>query len=544
MLEALDRFRIFFGARPLFLTLAVLALLVIVGRVSGRLGGRSPFPASQLRWSRFATQAIGIAGAIGLLAYAATMVWYAAEPHFFDYAEPSLIAIGWLFHLGQPLYHLPDSPERYSHIYGPIAFMVHGYALGAFGAAILVSKAISAAAAAGGMLCTFAALRRHARAPWALALCGVVALVLMAFKNFSYWTRPEPFQLLAVGASLLLAARGRGVVAAAGVGLASGVLWNLKITGPLYSLPVFVLLYERSGWRACATAFAVGVSTAALPFLLFANVSLTNYLYWFGLSANTGLLLSTLKQNLEWAVYFGLPVLISYYAVLADKRVAGGSWRWLVIALVIGVAGLTIAAAKPGAGPYHLMPFLPVIAYVVAWQTSGFTSGDPIDPLAPRAAIAFVAAACVIALAQQANFVTIMSERRARHESEDIARFARSHDGIVEMAYGASEALSLERPLLVFRNNAYLIDQPAVREHQLAGVEVPRATIDAIGRCRVHYWLVPKGEAPFAGRNFYAAVFLKPLFPDDLRRTFLERHTRVGETAYFDVWQCRPASAP
>lgn len=519
-----------FGARPLFLTLAALALLTLI---------RAP----AATWNRTAARVLGATGVTGLATYGATMIWYATEPHFFDYAEPSVVAIGWLFHAGQPIYHLPDSAARYSHIYGPIAFMIHGYALAAFGPGILVSKGISAAAAAGALVCTFAALRRHSAAAWAAALCGLVAVAMMGFKNFSYWARPEPFQLLAVAAALLAAARGRGVVAAVGLGVASGVLWNLKITGPLYVLPILVLLHERNGWRAVTTACAVAAATAVLPFLLFTNVSLTNYLYWFKLSANTGLSLSTLRQNLEWTAYFALPVLLSYYAAPAPARHGERRWLALLLALAAGMTGVALAGAKPGAGPYHLMPFLPTIAYIVARHTSGFDPLAPGDPWVPRAALAFAAAATAVAIAQQGMFLAAMSERRAHDEAGDIEQFARSHGGAIAMGYGESEAPSLARPLLVFRSNAYLIDQPAVREHQLAGVEVPRATIDALARCDATYWLVPKGEAPFSGQNVYAAVSRTSLYPDDLRRVFGETYARVGETRYFDVWECRAANA-
>ena len=531
MLEALERFLALFGARPLFLTLAVLALLAF-SRSSSR------------RWNRAAARALGAAGLAGLAAYGATMVWYAAEPHFFDYAEPSLIAVGWLFHLGQPIYHLPDSAARYSHIYGPFAFMIHGYALAAFGPGILVSKGISAAAAAAAVACTYAAVRRHAGTVWATALCGQVALALMAFKNFSYWTRPEPFQLLAVGMALLLAVRGQGSLAAVGVGLASGVLWNLKITGPLYVLPILALLRERSGWRGLATACTVAAAAAALPFLIFANVSLANYLFWLERSASTGLMLSTLRQNLEWTAYFAVPVLLSYYAVPPAARRRERGSLVVISALVAGMAGIAVAAAKPGAGPYHLMPFLPVIAYVAARQTSGFDVAARIDPWVSRTALAFAAAAAIVAMVQQTMFVAAMVDRRTHDEAGDIEQFARAHDGAIGMAYGESEALSLMRPLLVFRSNAYLIDQPAVREHQLSGIDVPGTTVDAIARCDVRYWLVPRGEAPFSGRNVYAAVAQRDLYPEALRRTFLQTHTRVGETRYFDVWRCRTANVP
>ena len=542
MLEAIDRFRILFGARPLFVTLAILALLLLFDRVLNRTTGTT--------WTPAARRTVGIAGTAALLVYIATLIWYALDQHFFDNAEPSVIAIGWLFHLGQPIYHLPESAERYSHIYGPLAFMIHGAALGALGPSILISKALSALAAALGILLTFLAVRRQVPAWPALAIAGVEALLLMAFRNFSYWPRPEPFQLLAVAASLLIAAAGHGIGAAMGVGVASGVLWNLKLTGPLYSVPIFVLFQRRAGWPACIIAAAVGALTAALPFILFENVSLANYLYWFRLSAKTGLLLSTLKQNLEWVLYFCVPLLVAYVARpaavprslgedgLAPRSFSEGGWLRTAIALAASMATLAIAAAKPGAGPYHFMPFLPTIAYLVAWRTSTFDARGAVEPLVPRVVIAFVTAAVVVALAQQATFIATMIERRTRDEAADIERFARAHPGPIAMGYGATEAFSLARPLLVFRNGSYLVDQPAIREHQLEGVELPAATLDALARCRIKYWLIPKGEPPFVSRNVYAAVFFRPIFPDAFRDTFHAVYAQTGSTEYYDVWEC------
>jgi hypothetical protein len=522
MLEALERLRIVLGPRPLFFTAACLGLLLLLSR--NEAGGAA-------RWTGGISRLAGITGVASLAAYLATLTWYALDPHFYDYAEPSVVAIGWLFHAGQPVYHLPEAAERYSHIYGPLAFVLHGYALAALGPGLLVSKSTSAAAALIALALTFLAVRRHATRAGAIALTGLVALLLLGFKNFSYWTRPEPFQLLAVSASLVLATRGGVVLAAIGVGVASGVLWNLKITGPLYSLPILVLFAQRAGWRACSAAIAIGAATAALPFVLYDNVSLANYLHWFRLSARTGLLLSTLKQNLEWALYLCVPLFLSSFAGPAPA-----SWRRAATALVSGIALLSVAAAKPGAGPYHLMAFLPVIAYLVAQRTGG--AGAHLDRSVPRAALAFTAAAIVVALMEQATFLRTMNERRARDEAGDVERFARAHQGSIQMGYGTSESASLVRPILVFRDGAYAIDQPAVRELQLEGLEMPAATLDALAACRVAYWLIPKGEAPFGGRNGYAAVHLRPLYPDAFRARFLATHTRTASTDYYDVWQC------
>jgi hypothetical protein len=201
-----------------------------------------------------------------------------------------------------------------------------------------------------------------------------------------------------------------------------------------------------------------------------------------------------------------------------------------------------IAAAKPGAGAYHLLPFVPLVTYVVSRQMADLSTSAGTHRAVQTGVTAFVLVVALAATVQQAQFVTTMAARRNLHEAEDIQAAAETYPGVVEVGYGTSETLTLTRPILVFRNNSYLLDQPAVREHQLAGLDVPEATVDALRRCRVNYWLIPKGEAPFSGVNGYPRVLWEPLYPEKLRDVFEATHTRVAATAYFDVWQCQPES--
>lgn len=535
MLDLLETFRTRLAGRPLLLLVAVLALLLIGRRSSGH-------GASASVWMLWAPRVVGSAGLLGLLAYAAVAVWYACDPHFVDNAEPTIPALGWLFHVGQPIYPPPDSAERYAHIYGPMAYMFHGFALAAFWPGIEISKGVGVSAGIGSLALLYGAIRSHGSAMRAAALTGVCGLMLLLFRHYSFWTRPDPLQLLSVSAALLFAVSLRGYTSAVLVGIASGVLWNLKFTGPLYSLPLIALLHRRTGLRGAIVALTVGVAVAIMPFVYFPNVSLGNYLTWVQLSAGTGLLLSVLRQNLEWAVYLCVPLLLSYHAIPRELRSRGAEWRDVLVALLIGICGVVVAAAKPGAGPYHLIPFLPILLYVVSVQMSGCSFSLTIDATVPRASIVFVLLTVFIALAQQSQLVTTLVARAALHEAADIRRFADTHRGIVEMGYGQTEWLTFARPILVFRNNSYLLDQPAVREHQLAGVEVPRATIDALANCRVNYWLIPKGEPPFSGVNGYAAVLLRPLYSDEFRRVFTARHRHTTTTTYYDVWQCQTGS--
>jgi hypothetical protein len=530
--HAIESFRVHFGDHPLLLCIALLLPLLVVRRPES-VQKRVP------QWWPNAHSVTTLAGISGLTLYPAIAIWYASDPHFFDNAEPTMPAVAWLFHLGKPLYHPIDSPQRYAHIYGPAAFIVHALALALFGPTIGASKSVGAIAGIASLVFLFFAVRRETPAVPPVTLTGLAALLLLLFRNYSFWTRPDPLQLLCISASMFWAARAKGFAAAVMVGISSGILWNLKFTGPLYSMPVYAVLLLRTGRRETLVAAGLGVAVAAAPFLLLPNVSFDNYAVWVRLSASTGLLVSTLRHNLEWAAYLSLPLLLIVIANVKRGHAIDRQQRALLIALAFGMSGVIVAAAKPGAGPYHLLPFVPTIIYAVARQSQSVPPLLASNSVLAKAFVAFISGTISIALSQQAQLVTTMNARRTLRDIDDVRRFAETHAGIVEMGYGLTESMSFARPVLVFRYGSYLLDQPALREHQLEGVELPQATVDALSSCLVRYWLIPKGERPFTGVNGYSAVFLRPLYSTDFRERFAALYKLVQTTTYYDVWQCQ-----
>ena len=531
MFDSFGTFALHLARHPLLLTIAAFALLRAAW--TARDGGMDGAGLTSA-----AARCTIVAGVLGLVAYVAVVIFYMQGQQYFDAAEPTMTAVGWLFQAGLPVYHAVDSPERYAHIYGPMVFIAHGAALALFGPTIETSKWVGGSLSLAALALTFSATRPKTGTARALVLTGICALLLLGFRNYSFWTRAEPLQVFCVSAALAAATLARRYTAAVLMGLGAGVLLNLKITGPLYALPLFVLLALRSGRRFTLIAVAVALLTATVPFVLFPNVSLQGYLTWLKLSAQTGLLLSTLRQNIEWAAFFGVPLLLAYFSVHRSSRESDREWSSVALALGVAVCGVVIAGSKPGAGPYHLLPFLPIACYLVAARIGrGAPNSSPAG--AAHAVIGFVLVAVFIAVTQQVQFVTTMTGRRSLDVARDIEQFASATSGVIEMGYGASDPVTFARPLLVFRNNSYFLDQPAVGEHQLAGLPIPAATIEALRQCRVDYWLIPSEEMPFSAVNMYSAVYLKPLFSAEFRRVFFEAHVRTGSTEYFDVWRCR-----
>jgi hypothetical protein len=109
------------------------------------------------------------------------------------------------------------------------------------------SKILGAVAGIGSLAVTHVLLRDVARSRRALMLTGVCALELLTFTHYSYWTRPDSLELLGVAAAMALATSRWTYLTAGLMGVPSGVVWALKFTSVLYTLPAFALFERRAG---------------------------------------------------------------------------------------------------------------------------------------------------------------------------------------------------------------------------------------------------------------------------------------------------------
>jgi Dolichyl-phosphate-mannose-protein mannosyltransferase len=510
--------------RPFLLFLALLTLSAVVRvRRSGR-----PADSPSVAGYTLAIVAIG--------AYAAIAMWYVGQEQYADAAEPTIAAVAALFDAGRPVYHAIDSAERYAHIYGPLAFIIPGWCLSLLGGSIIGSKAPGAAAGLLSIAAMFALVHRTGERRRGLVLAGLFAALCLAFQHVSFWNRPDSYELLAASAAMLAAVRARGDgLAGVLLGVAAGVLVGLKMTGPVYALPAFAVLAAQSRMRAIGLAALTALIVAVLPFVLYDNVTFSNYLTWLRASARNGLQFSTLKQNVEWALFLLIPLVPSFV------RHRDPVERWLHGSLAVGMALIALAASKPGAGPYHLLPFVPAVAYAVAVRSRPGGAAAPADGW-HRSGVAGYATSCaVIAFLQMSYLVWSTTRTPGTALAADVRRVVAAHPSArIEMGYSAqNEAFSYVRPILVFHQREYLFDAPAIQEHQLSRVELPDASIRAVESCRATVWLIPRGGEPFSLRNRYPLTGQALLFPDSVRAAFRKAYVHTANTEFFDLWTCR-----
>ena len=467
--------------------------------------------------------------------YLALVCWYLGREQYADPAEPTIAAVAWLFRLGQPIYHALDSPERYSHIYGPMAFIIPSWSLAVVGAGIRSSKIPGAVAAVAALAIVFALVYRVAGRRLALFLTGVLAGLCLMFQHYTFWIRPDSIQFLSAAVALFaVVATAVPVITGPLLGIATGLLIGLKITGGLYAVPAFALLLARRRYRSILVAASVTCAVATAPFLLH-EVSFSNYLRWIRISAGNGLELRALRGNFEWALFLLLPLL-----PMLGRRSVGSEERMLGWSLAGSMPIVACAASKPGAGPYHLIPFLPAVIYATALVLHESAPSRRETANHAAGVAAFLGSMAIVAFFQTSYFVWSASRTPGAPVVQDITRFAELHPtASIQMGYSdVNEALTFVRPVLVFRQGSYLLDAPAIQEFQMSGIELPAATIRAIEDCQVDSWLIAKGGQPFLLPNRYPLTGHAPIFDAPFRLAFLRTYRRTSSTQFFDVWEC------
>lgn len=469
------------------------------------------------------------ASAVVLLTFVAVVFWYASREAFFDPAEPTIGAVAFVFGKGKALYPGLQDPERYAHVYGPVLFFVQWAAFALAGPSILASKAVGAVAILASLAMGFAAYARRAGPVAALAGTALCAVIYLGFENATFWPRADPLLILIAATALYLETAASDTRALLGIAALAGLAVNLKITGVAYVLPALLAL-RRPKPLVAAAAIAVVLLLAAAPFLL-PNVSLMHYLVYIRLSARNGLLLVRLQQNLEAAVFLGLPVAF----VLRHSGAVSSHTRRSAAGLAAAVLAVAVAGAKPGGSPVHLLPFVPIAVALLIDVPDAVWRETSVRALMG----AFAVAAIVTASERQGVFIRAVSARPLEPVVRDLREFAQAHPAThIGVGYAGTSYYSYARPEIVFATGDYLIDAPAVQEYRLSNADVLAPTIRAVERCAERYWLIPRDGEPFGVPNAYAPRGPADVFPAEFRARFRRHHTKVGETAYFDVWAC------
>jgi hypothetical protein len=476
---------------------------------------------------------------------AAAMVWtsasYLTANGYLDHVEASIAAVSWWYHSGHPLYPAwSDNEGLYGFAYGPLLFQITAAAL-IPGPSILLSKLPGFAGF--WLACGFVAWAFRSSLPsvrQALLPVAVLMLIAGGYWRAAYWVRSEPYLLLCAALALFSYRRLDRTVAAIAIGLLAGCAVNLKIHGALYVLPYAVALLAASGSNAARARIALigvasGLFAAALPFLD-PDVSLVHYAAFLGAALHHGLDRSLLLLNIRLSAVLVMPVLF-----LAWRRVRGEAQPDLLMGFVYCacVVVVCLIGAKRGAGPTHLLPFLPTFVFFVIRAAQLVRIPSDQATKSSTLAVYFLVLAIAYVPSFESNLVNLAAWDRATDDPafrrEAIRLYADYPAAVMGTSDDTSYSLTEYKAIGVFAGGPLIFDTSTWMDLQKGGI--PDAVMQRllIG-CRTPFWIIPNGGEPFTKTSAYDP---DPLFSDRFRELFHQGYKVVRTGEYYSVWGCQ-----
>jgi hypothetical protein len=453
----------------------------------------------------------------------ALSVAYIVVPTYLDHLEPAIVSISTTTTGPRDVYPPPNDGRQVALPYGPAPFLLFGIPSRVWPSSIAATKIPSALCLLLSFILTVVAARRLGIQE-ERRVVAALATLLLAFGPTSFWVRADPIILLATSASLAAAvSRGRIAWMVLVFAIALGV--GSKITASVYFLPALALLAKRDGVPSATLAFISGAAVSISPFVLSTQFDGASYWQWLRLTASHGVSSVSVVQAIEW-----MAVLFTSVAAVAGWQVSnltrGIHSSALALGTAVAVCVVAPISAKVGAGPTHFLPLCPAIALLIGrWRGSHATAVHAVAGL-------------LLALGlSQVVYVSRQIQSARFGAADELLTLLNTHPHPVAVGYTEDYKATFIRPVLTMNGQPYPFDPAALMDHQMSGIELGEAAVDAVRRCAVATWMLPTGGTPFALPNVYVPT--QRVFPQDFREAFLESYRRTEQHSFFDVWRCR-----
>jgi hypothetical protein len=494
--------------------------------------------------------AIGLACLV-LAAFIAADAAYCLSSAFWDHNEPAVGIQSWMFWRGDAVYQNLLTQQRYSGPYGPYGYIAIGFFQGLIGPSVFATKLLPCLAGAMAMGLFFLVLWRRTSAWLALLFTSLLAALSLRLGPFAFWSRPEPFLLLCVATGLFAATR-KGLINTVLLGVSLGIAVDLKISSVCYFLPVVVLAVETGcDWGKLAKAAAIAAVTVILPFIVFPQISLSNYLGILQVIGKRGSGLLEFHLSLEWLVTLFMPVGggLLFYKLTSSERTAetAGDQKRLLAAIVVASVALLLFASKLGAGPHHFLPLIPIVLLFAAEQTEkgrGFRWHSSMVAVTGYALCFSWLLSCMLVALGSAYSISagaIRQESEAAASIRDLQQLVDEHPAYAWLGGAPLSGVPVQSPYhlqLVFKGMPPALHPPAQMDFQLAGLaetDLTKLENEIEGKYRKPIaWVVPKGSIPFGMKTAFDQSH--PLFSEKFQREFAERFVKAGSSRFFDFY--------
>lgn len=498
---------------------------------------------------------IGLRAArILIINYLFILVLYATHNNFFDHAEANIATVSWLFQTGKPIYHELDSAERYSIPYGPMLYVMNGFFLSLLKPSIFSAKIGGILAGGMSLLLIFYTLKKIIGSKIATFCSGYISLIFISiyfyFAAATFWNRSDSFLLMFVALGLLTAVITNSWMAILFSALSLGISVNLKIHGLFYFLPIYILFYFRHGLYSTLFSILGSLILAIYPFFCLPQVSLVNYIFWLHEFSIQGLSIKLFIGNIAWSVYLLSPILflLMYFKIINKNQfnIFLQQHKLFIVSIFISLLFVAVLGSKQGAGMNHLVPFIPILAYLFALTLSQVITAEKqhqfqdLNQLYYCLYISLVCSCLTMTVVRgainESQFIGLANKYQ-NEPLQEINEVLKSYPRVtIGMGYGGDYDLTYYRPILAYHGNPYLLDAVSMMDSEFLGKETPTATLKALKSCQTYLWLIPKGSLPF---QLYSYFNQQQVFNEKIKSAFLLNYELRSYTKHYNLWFCK-----
>jgi hypothetical protein len=377
--------------------------------------------------------------------------------------------------------------------------------------------------------------RKTASSVASLFLLASLVILFGLFDAHSYWNRPEPFLILVSALALFVALRSSPWVAVISVGVLAGLAVAFKLHGFIYTLPAAAVALARVGTlRGRLVAAIIGSACAALfailPYLE-KGASITGYVRFLGVVAfGAGWSADLFTDNLLIAFILAVPIVGIW---IWWKPVLNTPDRWLLAALGLSLALITVIGGKEGGGAYYLLPLMPQCMYGIAVVCASAKTET-------KGIAAFVFVSFFLAYSPHliAKLRWLRFLDQVPSEREKIAELRTYLDTYPDAQIGISDDAHYSsyfyRVFSVFDGRPLHIDFGVWMDLAYAGVD-EQYIVRFIEGCTTPTWILPVGK-PFTQLNWYNGL---PLVSEAFRQTFFTNYRKIHDGQAYQIWQCK-----
>jgi hypothetical protein len=324
-------------------------------------------------------------------------------------------------------------------------------------------------------------------------------------------------------------------MAAVGIGVLAGAAAGFKVHGFIYTVPAAAATLARVEILRGRVVVAIigsacAVASALLPYLE-KGASVVDYLRFLRAELNSGLSSFLFVGNIQVAFVLMAPIVGIW---IWRKPALHPPDRWLLTALGISVAVITVIGAIHGGGAYHILPLIPICVYGIAVVCASYKTDVKDIAALIFVSLFFAYAPQLLSNIQSSTnrYLATPSERGKITELITyLAAYPEAQIGISDDEHYSSY---FYRVLSVWNGRPLHVDFDVWMNLAYSGVGEEH--IDRfIKGCTVPAWILPLG-VPFTLTSVYNYL---PMLSDNFRETFSTNYRLVRTGQAYQVWECR-----